>query len=130
MIGYDDVFNFFSMPENLVKITPKSLSFTILTPKPIDMEKGTLIDYTISLMGFPVHWRTLISDYNPPHSFIDQQIKGPYAFWHHTHTFTERGRLDTLRNKFIRQKRYIHRAPLPDVEIMLPRTARDFHKPE
>ena len=48
----------------------------------------------------------------------------------HTHTFTERGRLDTLRNKFIRQKRYIHRAPLPDVEIMLPRTARDFHKPE
>ena len=86
----DDVFRFFSMPENLEKITPKSLGFTILTPRPIDMGKGTLIDYTISLMGFLVHWRTLISDYNPPHSFIDQQIKGPYAFWHHTHTFTEK----------------------------------------
>ena len=70
-------------------ITPKSLSFNILTPIPIRMEKGSLIDYTIRLFGIPIHWRTLISDYEPPFRFVDQQIKGPYTFWHHTHTFQQ-----------------------------------------
>jgi len=83
----DVVFEFFSKPENLEMITPKSLSFNILTPTPIKMEKGSLIDYTIRLFGIPIHWRTLISDYEPPFRFVDQQIKGPYTFWHHTHTF-------------------------------------------
>ena len=81
------VFEFFSKPENLEMITPESLSFNILTPIPIRMEKGSLIDYTIRLFGIPIHWRTLISDYEPPFRFVDQQIKGPYTFWHHTHTF-------------------------------------------
>ena len=81
------VFEFFSKPENLEMITPKSLSFNILTPTPIKMDKGSLIDYTIRLFGIPIHWRTLISDYEPPFRFVDQQIKGPYTFWHHTHTF-------------------------------------------
>ena len=81
------VFEFFSKPENLEMITPASLSFNILTPTPIKMGKGSLIDYTIRLFGIPIHWRTLISDYEPPFRFVDQQIKGPYTFWHHTHTF-------------------------------------------
>ena len=81
------VFEFFSKPENLEMITPKSLSFNILTPTPIKMEKGSLIDYTIRLFGISIHWRTPISDYEPPFRFVDQQIKGPYTFWHHTHTF-------------------------------------------
>ena len=85
----DVVFEFFSKPENLEMITPKSLSFNILTPIPIRMEKGSLIDYTIRLFGIPIHWRTLISDYEPPFRFVDQQIKGPYTFWHHTHTFQQ-----------------------------------------
>ena len=81
------VFEFFSKPEYLEMITPASLSFNILTPTPIKMGKGSLIDYTIRLFGIPIHWRTLISDYEPPFRFVDQQIKGPYTFWHHTHTF-------------------------------------------
>ena len=83
----DIVFNFFSKPENLALITPSKLAFKILTPTPIMITKGTLIDYTIRLMKFSVHWRTLITKYNPPHEFVDEQIKGPYKFWHHTHTF-------------------------------------------
>ena len=83
----EDVFNFFSNPENLKNITPDSLSFKIITPKPINMSKGILLDYTIKLFRFPIHWRTYISDYDPPNYFVDQQIKGPYRFWHHTHIF-------------------------------------------
>ena len=83
----DIVFNFFSRPENLKKITPEKLSFKIITPPPINMGKGTIIDYTIKLFKFPIHWRTIITTYEPPHLFVDQQLKGPYKFWHHSHTF-------------------------------------------
>ena len=85
----ENVFNFFSKPENLKTITPEKLSFNILTPTPINMGNGTVIDYTIKLFGIPIHWRTLITNYNPPYEFVDEQIKGPYNFWHHTHKFKQ-----------------------------------------
>ena len=85
----EEVFSFFSKPENLKKITPKQLYFTINTPSPIPMKLGQIIDYTIKIKGIPVRWRSLISSYDPPHSFIDEQVKGPYSLWHHTHRFKE-----------------------------------------
>ena len=85
----DDLFNFFKQPDNLEKITPSSVGFTILTPRPIKMQVGTVLDYTIRLLGLPVRWTTLISAYDPPHRFIDVSLRGPYSFWHHTHTFEE-----------------------------------------
>lgn len=84
-----DVFDFFSLPENLETITPKNLAFRILTPKPLVMKQGAVIDYTIKLFKIPIHWRTLITSYDPPYMFVDEQVKGPYTFWHHTHTFKE-----------------------------------------
>ena len=82
-----EVFSFFEKPENLSVITPKNLEFDILTPKPIKMDRGTVIDYTINLFCIPVHWRTLITEYCPPYKFVDVQIKGPFILWHHTHIF-------------------------------------------
>ena len=86
----EKVFEFFSRPENLEEITPPRLGFTIMTPSPIPMEKGSLIDYTIRILGFSVHWRTLITSYDPPHGFVDEQIKGPYVLWHHRHSFKKK----------------------------------------
>jgi len=87
----EQVFNFFSKPENLSLITPPRLKFDILTPSPIKMKEGQLIDYSLTIMYFiKLRWRTLITDYEKPHKFVDQQIKGPYSLWHHTHTFKEK----------------------------------------
>ena len=60
------------------------------------MKDGALIDYTVKVLGFPIRWRTLITKYEPPNIFIDQQLMGPYSLWHHTHTFTEINNKETL----------------------------------
>ena len=85
----EEVFAFFERPENLAVITPPSLGFVILTPSPIRMQTGTLIDYSVKILGVRMHWTTMISEYQPPFRFVDIQLKGPYTFWYHTHTFKE-----------------------------------------
>lgn len=88
----NEVFSFFEKPENLERITPRSLQFEILSPKPINMAKGSLIDYKIKIFGIPQYWKTQIVDYNPPSLFSDKQIKGPYSHWFHTHSFIDQGK--------------------------------------
>jgi len=85
----DQVFGFFSQPENLARLTPPDLGFVILTPPPIRMKTGALIDYTIRLLGIRVRWTTLITEFSPGRSFVDEQLKGPYSYWHHAHGFEE-----------------------------------------
>lgn len=83
------VFEFFSDAANLGRITPPELEFSILTPLPIVMCQGALIDYRLKLFGVPFSWKTRITEWSPPDYFIDEQLKGPYRQWIHRHTFTE-----------------------------------------
>jgi len=84
-----ETFDFFSDAHNLERITPPFLKFRIITPRPIIMEKGRLIDYQLALFGIPFRWRTVIEEWSPETHFVDRQLKGPYLLWHHTHTFEE-----------------------------------------
>lgn len=83
-----EVFDFFAAAENLERITPPSLRFRIATPTPIEMEPGALIDYRLRLHGIPFGWRTEITEWHPPRTFTDTQLRGPYHTWIHRHLFS------------------------------------------
>lgn len=82
-----DVFGFFAEARNLEAITPPFLGFRVITPEPLAMGVGTLIQYRLRLHGVPVSWLTSIQAWEPPHRFVDVQVRGPYALWHHVHAF-------------------------------------------
>ena len=82
------MFSFFSDPHNLEIITPEWLRFRVLS-RGIEMKLGSFIDYRLRLRGIPIRWQSEITTWNPPYCFVDQQCRGPYTEWIHTHQFEE-----------------------------------------
>ena len=83
----EEVFPFFADASNLERITPPELNFAIMTPLPIEMCTGTVIDYRLSLFGVSFDWKTGITAWEPPDLFVDEQLAGPYRTWVHRHAF-------------------------------------------
>jgi ligand-binding SRPBCC domain-containing protein len=86
-----EAFAFYGDARNLELITPPLLRFEVITPGPIEMGVGALIEYRLRLHRVPIRWRTRIEAWEPPRRFVDVQIRGPYSLWEHTHTFEEDG---------------------------------------
>ena len=94
-----EAFEFFADAFNLEVITPPWLQFRVETPGPIVMDRGTLISYRLRLRGLPLHWLTRILAWQPGHRFVDEQVRGPYRLWRHTHTFAPHPAGTTMRDR-------------------------------
>ncbi len=84
-----EVFGFFAKAENLNLLTPPWVHFSILTPRPIEMRQGLVIQYRIRVRGIAHRWDSEITEWRPPFGFTDTQIRGPYRLWVHRHGFEE-----------------------------------------
>ncbi len=102
----DELWGFFTEAENLEAITPPWLNFRIVAKSTPSIEKGTLIDYRLRIRGVPARWRTLIESWEPMKRFVDIQLKGPYAKWHHTHDF------EPLKGGTLLTDRVVYRLPV------------------
>lgn len=86
----DRVFAFFSDAQNLDLITPPWLHFRTMTAGSGEMRPGMVIDHRLRVHGFPLRWRSEITNWDPPVRFVDEQIRGPYRLWVHEHRFEKR----------------------------------------
>jgi ligand-binding SRPBCC domain-containing protein len=92
------VFEFFAAARNLERLTPAWLRFEVVTPGPITMRVGTLIDYHLRVHGVPMRWTSRIEEWDPGAGFVDRQVRGPYALWHHRHSFETAGTATWVRD--------------------------------
>ena len=86
-VSIDQVFAFFSDTTNLDQMTPPWVHFQTLTPRPIEMRAGIVIDYRLRIHGVPIRWTSEITAWKPPTQFVDEQRRGPYKLWVHRHDF-------------------------------------------
>jgi ligand-binding SRPBCC domain-containing protein len=117
----EQVFPFFADAANLEAITPPWLHFRIVTPQPIEMREGALIEYRLRLRGIPIRWRTRIDAWEPGVRFVDRQLSGPYRLWHHTHEFEADGPDHTLMRDTVRFE-------VPFARLAMPLVSRDLKR--
>jgi len=91
-------FAFFSRPENLQAITPGWLDFRIVSVD-AELRTGSIIKYRLRWHGVPLSWTTEITEWDPPHAFVDTQISGPYALWRHEHRLTPENQGTRIRDQ-------------------------------
>jgi hypothetical protein len=98
----EEIFAFFGDAHNLEQITPPLLRFRVLSCSTPEIRRGTVLRYRLALHGVPLHWRTVIDRWDPPHAFTDRQAFGPFRQWVHDHEFTpvDGGTLMTDRVRF------------------------------
>ena len=86
-LSVEEAFAFYGDADNLEQITPPWLRFRILDPRPGTLSAGARLQYSLVLHRFPIRWMTEIDIWEPPHRFVDFQVRGPYRIWEHTHVF-------------------------------------------
>jgi ligand-binding SRPBCC domain-containing protein len=98
----EEAFEFFGEARNLEAVTPGWMRFQIVSLEASQLEEGALIGYRLRVRGIPVRWTTRIVRWEPGRCFVDEQVRGPYRLWEHTHWFEPDGQGGTMMTDRIR----------------------------
>ena len=84
------VWAFYDNIETLPQITPRGTRIAVPDP-PSVLREGVRFMLIVRQPPFfvPIRWETIITVHRPPTLFVDEQGKGPFAFWRHEHLFEE-----------------------------------------
>lgn len=89
-ISLDEAWDFLSNPKNLKIITPDYMSFNIVSTIDRPLYTGQIIQYIVTpLLGIKTKWVSEITHIEEKKYFVDEQMYGPYALWHHKHFIKE-----------------------------------------
>ena len=89
-ISLDEAWDFLSNPRNLKELTPDYMSFDILSGADKPMFAGQIIQYIVTpILGIKTKWVSEITHLVHKEYFVDIQLYGPYALWHHKHFLKE-----------------------------------------
>lgn len=89
-IPINQAWEFFSSPRNLEAMTPPEMGFRIVSLPSEILYEGEIIEYSVKVLpGFWIPWVSEIKALRKGESFVDDQISGPFKFWHHRHSFEE-----------------------------------------
>ena len=82
-----EVFQFFAEPRNLALVQPPGAHLRWLSAPPAGLAAGAVLDFRVRVLGWPMRWRVMIREFDPPYRFVDVQLLGPFARWEHRHRF-------------------------------------------
>lgn len=85
-ISLDEAWEFLTDARNLKLLTPPELEMKVLYGTERGMYAGQLIEYSVKPLPFyRTNWVTHITQVKEKEYFVDEQLYGPYATWHHKH---------------------------------------------
>lgn len=89
-ISLKETWEFLTNPSNLKLLTPEELNMTVLYGNDRSIYPGQLIEYSLEPLPFyKTNWVTHITVVKEMDYFVDEQMYGPYATWHHKHFVKE-----------------------------------------
>lgn len=78
------LFGFHELPDSFLRLLPPGEKIRVIEIAPsLEVGSRTIVEIRVALVC--VRFESLHTAYDPPHSFEDQQLRGPFRSWRHRH---------------------------------------------
>jgi len=86
------VWAFHEAPDALEKLSPPGAGIRVVS-RTGGIGVGARLVIKVPVLGpIAAEWHAVHTACSPPNLFIDEQERGPFAYWHHEHRFEREGR--------------------------------------
>jgi ligand-binding SRPBCC domain-containing protein len=80
----ENLFGFHELPDAFLRLLPPGEKIRVIQVAP-NLNAGSRTIVKIRIAFLWVTFESLHTAYDPPHSFEDQQVRGPFRSWRHRH---------------------------------------------